>query len=103
MASATIQTVTGPISPADLGPTLMHEHLHQWNMTDLEFLRLKLIELLKIRVLELFLQVLVNAFPLHFDHPISSHLIFAFPFFLKRASVFESLLPSRFLASCRIF
>jgi phosphotriesterase-related protein len=27
MASATIQTVTGPISPDELGPTLMHEHL----------------------------------------------------------------------------
>jgi phosphotriesterase-related protein len=27
MASATIQTVTGPISPEELGPTLMHEHV----------------------------------------------------------------------------
>ncbi len=27
MSSATIQTVTGPIQPDELGPTLMHEHL----------------------------------------------------------------------------
>ena len=70
---------------------------------NLELLFLKLVEFLKVGMLELFLQVLINAFRLHFGHPISFHLIFAFLFSPKKASVFGLQFPFHSLVSCQIF